>query len=195
MAEGRYKAGSTVAWELTRWIVVGTSWIPGIVGVGVRWAVLSLLLGQSSGPFRVLERVTIEFPSRLRLGRHVGINAGAWINARGGIEIGDDTIIGPFTVIHSANHRFDDLVTPVRLQGYELAEVRIGRDVWIGAHVTVLPGVTIGDGAVVGAGAVVTKDVPAGAIVGGVPARVIGERGAKGAAAAAESAEDELLGA
>ena len=65
---------------------------------------------------------------------------------------------------------------PVRLQGYECAEVVIGSDVWIGAHATILPGVTIGDRAVVGAGAVVTRDVGEGQVVVGVPARVIGSR-------------------
>ena len=59
------------------------------------------------------------------------------------------------------------------LQG---APVRIGNDVWIGAHAVVLKGVTIGDGAVIAAGAVVTKDVPAGVIAGGMPARVIRQR-------------------
>jgi acetyltransferase-like isoleucine patch superfamily enzyme len=57
--------------------------------------------------------------------------------------------------------------------------VEIGEDVWIGAHAVVLPGVRIGSGAVVGAGAVVNRDVPPNTIVGGVPARVIGDRRGK----------------
>ena len=56
-------------------------------------------------------------------------------------------------------------------------DITIGRDVWLGANTVVVAGVTIGDGAIVAAGAVVTKDVPAAAIVGGVPARVLGWRG------------------
>ena len=58
----------------------------------------------------------------------------------------------------------------------ELLPTKIGRDVWIGANAVILGGVTIGDGAVVAAGAVVTKDVEAGAIVAGVPARLLRKR-------------------
>jgi acetyltransferase-like isoleucine patch superfamily enzyme len=55
-------------------------------------------------------------------------------------------------------------------------DITIGRDVWLGANSVVLAGVTIGDGAVIAAGAVVNRDVPAGSIVGGVPARVLSWR-------------------
>ena len=53
------------------------------------------------------------------------------------------------------------------------APVKIGNGVWVGAHATILSGVTIGDNAVIAAGAVVTKDVPANAVAGGVPAKII----------------------
>ena len=52
-------------------------------------------------------------------------------------------------------------------------DIMVGNDVWIGRESVILPGVTIGDGAIVAAGAVVTRDVPAGMVVGGVPARIL----------------------
>jgi acetyltransferase-like isoleucine patch superfamily enzyme len=75
-----------------------------------------------------------------------------------------------------ANHCWEDLSRPIRMQGMRGRPIRIEPGVWLGGHVTVLGGVTIGRGAIVGAGAVVTKDVAAETIVGGVPARPIGSR-------------------
>jgi acetyltransferase-like isoleucine patch superfamily enzyme len=86
-------------------------------------------------------------------------------------------MIGPLCYITDADHG-TQAGTPVASQPMETAPVRIGAEVWLGAGVKVLKGVTIGDGAVIGAGAVVTHDIPAGAIAVGVPARVIGQRGA-----------------
>ncbi|MDN5344668.1 MAG: heptaprenylglycerol acetyltransferase [Clostridia bacterium] len=81
------------------------------------------------------------------------------------IHIGPQSIIGYNVTI--LTHEF----LP---HAYRLGPVEIGAWVLIGANATILPGIRIGDGAIVAAGAVVTRDVPAGAIVGGVPARVIG---------------------
>jgi len=84
------------------------------------------------------------------------------------ITVGENSVIGYNTTILTHEFLVDELRT---------GEVRIGREVLVGANVTILPGVDIGDGAVVGAMALVASDVPAGAFVGGVPARIIG-RGA-----------------
>ena len=87
----------------------------------------------------------------------------------GGITIGDGTLIGHGSTLTTLNHSMD----PDRRADMTPAPVVLGRKVWLGAGVIVVPGVHIGDGAVVGAGAVVTKDVPANAIVAGVPAKLI----------------------
>lgn len=83
------------------------------------------------------------------------------------ITVGDNTIIGYHTTI---------LTHEYLIREYRLGDVCIGSNVMIGACSLILPGVEIGDGAVVAAGTVVTKDVPAGAFVGGNPMRVIRDR-------------------
>ena len=97
------------------------------------------------------------------------INSGCCFQDQGGIEIGDDCLIGHQVVIATLNHD----PTPDRRKSMISAPVRIGRNVWIGSHATILPGVTVGDDAIIAAGAVVTKDVPAGTIAAGVPAKTI----------------------
>jgi maltose O-acetyltransferase len=122
------------------------------------------------------ENVRIKHRENLTLGDGVCINDDAWINAVGGVTIGDNVLIGPKTVIHSANHKFSDPETPISEQGHTLKPVVIEDDVWIGASSVILAGVTIGEGAVVGAGSVVTKDVEAYTVVAGNPTQVIGTR-------------------
>ncbi len=110
-----------------------------------------------------------EFGKNLTLGKGVFINIGCRFQDAGGITIGDGTLVGHGSTLTTLNHAVD----PNRRADMIPAPITIGRKVWLGAAVTVVPGVTIGDGAIVGAGAVVTKDVPANAIVAGVPAKVI----------------------
>lgn len=125
-------------------------------------------------------------------GGSVQIGPNTFIQARcqlmgykGQIRIGRDVQLASNVLIYSYNHG-TALGTPIREQPLETrGGVTIGDDVWLGANVVVLDGVTIGDGAVVAAGAVVTRDVPPGAIVGGVPARLIRMRGEHERAAAA----------
>jgi acetyltransferase-like isoleucine patch superfamily enzyme len=147
--------------------------IPGEIGCKVR----NCLYGyQAERGCRVLRGVTIYFPERLKLGRNVGISPHSQFNAAGGIEIGDDTLVGPGCTFWSVNHRFDDTRVPIRLQGYDAQEIVVGRDCWIAARAIVLPGVHIGDGSVVAAGAVVNRTCAPRSILAGVPAKVIGTR-------------------
>ena len=107
----------------------------------------------------------------LALGRDVSVNP--YTVVRGDVVIGDATRIGAHTSILGFNHTMDDPDVEIRLQPLVSRGIRIGDDVWIGSHAVILDGVHVGSKAVIAAGAVVTKDVAAGAVVGGNPARVL----------------------
>jgi acetyltransferase-like isoleucine patch superfamily enzyme len=89
------------------------------------------------------------------------------------ISIGRECVIADRAMFIDFDHVIADPEQAIRKQGLYSKPVRVGNNVWIGYGACILRGVTIGDGAVVGTNSVVTKDVPAGAIVGGVPARVL----------------------
>jgi acetyltransferase-like isoleucine patch superfamily enzyme len=111
--------------------------------------------------------ISINEGARLVLGSGY-VNMHAAIDCYSTITIGDEVAISERVVIRdSDNHRIGDQERS--------APIHIGDRVWIGLNAVILKGVTIGDGAVVAAGAVVTRDVPPGSLVGGVPAKVIKE--------------------
>jgi len=117
------------------------------------------------------------FSAKTSLGDYSGIGINARIN--GTCTIGRYVMMGTDVVILTRNHAFDRTDIPMMEQGFEEEHpVVIGNDVWIGDRVIILPGVTVGDGSILATGAVVTRDVPAHAIVGGVPARIIKMRNA-----------------
>mgnify|MGYP004446883025 FL=1 len=108
-----------------------------------------------------------------------GVNMGEYthITCVERIEIGDNLLTGRFVIItdnsHGDSKTAEELSIPPVHRPLMTKPVKIGNNVWIGDRVAILRGVTIGDGAVIASNAVVTKDVPAMAVVGGVPAKII----------------------
>ena len=113
------------------------------------------------------------YGGKIRMGANVTVNPYCVLYGHGGLTIGDNVLIATGCVMIPANHNIDNPQATIRSQGLRCEGIQIEEDVWLGARVVVLDGVTIGRGAVVGAGAVVTKNIPAGAIAVGVPAKVI----------------------
>jgi acetyltransferase-like isoleucine patch superfamily enzyme len=114
---------------------------------------------------------------RIKVGNGNYFNRNLMIDACGYVEIGDDNMFGPDVYITDSNHTYKGGESPKRLP-MERGRVKIGNHCWIGAKATILKDVELGDGCVIGAGAVVTRSVPPGAVVGGVPARVLSAKDA-----------------
>lgn len=133
---------------------------------------LRRMLGEFGDGASVLLHVHIMQPSGVFLGSRSAVDFDCILDGRKyPLRIGEDVVIGPHSHLWTLEH---DVNSPVHVDTG--GPVTIEDHVWIASRVTVLPGVTIGRGAVVAAGAVVTKNVPPMAIVGGIPAKIIGER-------------------
>jgi acetyltransferase-like isoleucine patch superfamily enzyme len=113
----------------------------------------------------------------LRIGDKTVLGREDTLNCYLDLEVGPRCLIADWVYVGDFDHRYDDLDVPVKDQGIVKTPVRIGADVWIGVKASVLRGAQIGDGCVVGAHAVVKGSHPAGAVLAGVPARVLRMRG------------------
>ncbi|MCL5742481.1 MAG: acyltransferase [Acidobacteria bacterium] len=115
------------------------------------------------------------FDGRLVIGNHVWIGPQSYLDARD-LILEDYVGWGPGAKVLGSTHTALPIDVPIIQTDLVIRPVRVGAGADIGTNATLLPGVTIGSGAIVGAGAVVTRDVPAFAIVAGVPARYIRSR-------------------
>lgn len=109
-------------------------------------------------------------------GANVGFNCEVF--SASDVTVGRDTLLAAYCYLVGGDHDFTDPSMPVIEQARRSAGVRVGDGAWLGAGAKVLDGVSIGDRAVIGAGAVVRDAIPDGAIAVGMPARVVGQRGA-----------------
>jgi acetyltransferase-like isoleucine patch superfamily enzyme len=164
------------------------SWRRLLTAAGRRWHTDGLVfLG------RGLE-LEIGRKGRLDLGRFVWIGDGTKIRCHEGrVEIGAKTVMGQECTISAYrrvrigeqcviadramfidfDHGVVEVERPIRQQGIYKRDVMVGSNVWIGYGACVLRGVSVGDNSIVGTNSVVTKDVPANAVVAGIPARII----------------------
>jgi maltose O-acetyltransferase len=110
---------------------------------------------------------------RLAVGRFCLCNAGCWFDLGAPIQLGDQVSLGHQVLLMTTTHELGP--GERRAAAAYARPICIGNGAWLGSRVTVLPGVTIGSGTVVAAGALVNRNVPANAVVGGVPVHLIRE--------------------
>ncbi len=151
--------------------------LPGALGDKLRARIVPRYFKKAGKNTFIARRVRIYGAQHLSVGDNVAFAEDGFIQAQGGVTIGDDTIFGPDVKIWTVSHKTGSLDIPIVQQGYEKDPVSIGKSSWIGANVFLMPGVTIPDGCIVSAGAVVgIKQYQPFSIIAGNPARVIGTR-------------------
>jgi acetyltransferase-like isoleucine patch superfamily enzyme len=151
---------------------------------------------RTSGPLFLGRRLELQIghQGEIRFGRFVWIGDGSKIRCHEGtVEIGEKTVMGQECTISAYqrvrigeqcviadramfidfDHGVVEVERPIRVQGIYKRDVEVGSNVWIGYGACILRGVRVGDNAIVGTNSVVTKDVPANAVVAGIPARII----------------------
>jgi acetyltransferase-like isoleucine patch superfamily enzyme len=169
------------------------TWRRILTQAGRRW--------QTSGLLFLGRRLELQIGKRgtIRFGRFVWIGDGSKIRCHEGVvEIGDKTVVGQDCTISAYrgirigeqcviadramfidfDHGVVEVERPIRVQGIYKRDVEVGSNVWIGYGACILRGVRVGDNSVIGTSTVITKDVPANAVVGGVPARILRMRDA-----------------
>jgi acetyltransferase-like isoleucine patch superfamily enzyme len=114
-----------------------------------------------------------KFGKGLKIGNNSAVGQFTQFGAAGGVEIGNDVIMGSYISFHSENHNFKDNTKLIREQGVTSKGIKIGNNVWVGAKATFLDGCEVGNNSVVAAGAVVNGIYPDNSIIGGIPAKVL----------------------
>lgn len=136
-----------------------------------RTALLKTVVASIGDDVHVEKPLHLDYGMNTRIGSHVFINFNWVVLDCAPLTIGDHVFIGPNVSMYTAHHPLD---AKTRDQHIGYAEpITIGNHVWIGGNVTILPGVTIGDNSVIAAGSLVTKDIPAGVLALGSPAKVV----------------------
>jgi acetyltransferase-like isoleucine patch superfamily enzyme len=110
---------------------------------------------------------------RVEIGTKTVMGQECTISAYRNVRIGEQCVIADRTMFIDFDHGVVETERPIRQQGIYMKDVTVGSNVWIGYGACILRGVSVGDNSIIGTNSVVTKDVPANAVVGGVPARVL----------------------
>jgi acetyltransferase-like isoleucine patch superfamily enzyme len=147
--------------------------VPTNLGIALRWAIVRRLAKRCGDCVAIHDGVHLFRLEHAELGDNVSVHPMCYLDATGGLVIGNDVSIAHGASILTTEHDYTQPGVMIRDAPVTRAAVTIGDDVWIGAGARILAGVTIGAHAVVGAGAVVTRDVPARQVVAGVPARTL----------------------
>ncbi len=149
---------------------------PFFIGRKLRGFLCRVIFKKCSHTVNVKQNAYFGLGNNIELGFNSDIGMGAKIygvSGGGKLYIGNNVMMAPEVTILTLSHNYHRKDIPIIKQGFNVNQVVINDDVWIGYRAIILPGVTVGKGSVIAAGAVVTKDIEPNTVVGGVPAKFI----------------------
>lgn len=167
------KVCSAFPLPVRKWMFLRARYKKGLYGIGIRYVLLKAIAKQCGDNVLINEGCFILYPEKMIIGNNVSIQPMSYLDAAGGIEIGNDVSLAHGSTVMSSTHNYQHVSLPTRDQGCALKTTRIGNNVWIGAKTTILYGTTIGDNTIIGAGSVVTKSLEGNFSYVGVPAKVL----------------------
>jgi acetyltransferase-like isoleucine patch superfamily enzyme len=162
---------SGIRLEVEQWIIFMIGNLPGSSGMLLRTFFYRLMFQQLKGVALIQPGVTFANTAKLSIGNRFGCNTGTYINALGGIKIGNNVLLGNNVTISAGRHEIDNLSNSIFENPAVPLGIEIEDDVWIGSGAIVMPGVKIMQGSVIGANSVVTKDTAPYSINFGAPSR------------------------
>ena len=166
----RYDAELSALFLKARELVAAYNRASAVDGAGLR-TILTQLLGSVGEGVEIRQPLFVDFGAHITVGARTFVNSGLTALDVAPITIGEDVLLGPNVQLLTPTH---PLEAEARRAKWETGRpITLGNNVWLGGGVIVVPGVTIGENTVVGAGAVVTRNLPAGVLAVGSPARVI----------------------
>ena len=151
-------------------------WSDSFIGFGMRYLCVNRLAKSCGKKVLIFPGCSLFWLENCEIGENVSIHDFCYIDAIGGVKIGDNTRIAHNCSIISGRHKYEIPDKTIIDSGYTTDAISIGSDVWLATGVVITQGLSIGDGAAVGANSVVTKDVAPYSLVGGVPAKFIKSR-------------------
>lgn len=147
--------------------------LEGGLGSRLRYAFYSRRLRHSSGYFKSLSGFRIHKPENVSIGSGCSFNHGVIIDADDGIDIGNNVLIGQYSILRDVNHKYSDDEKPICKQGWNAGRIFIRNDVWVGCHAVILKDSVIGTHCVVAAHSLVNKVLFSYGVYGGVPVKFL----------------------
>ena len=159
-------------WKQVLWLLIGQPLLASeLPGTPWRRALLQAFGAHLGAGGRLKPRLRVKFPWRLVVGDHCWLGEGVWIDNLAPVTLADRVCLSQGAYLCTGNHDFRSPHFELRVQ-----PIMIGSDAWIGAGAVLAPGTQVGNAAVVALGAVASGELPAGAVLRGNPAQVVGSR-------------------